>query len=210
MMGGQIWFDSEEGRGSTFRFTAVFEKQQAAAETPATAPAQAIPERPVVRSEGAGARRSREQPAGGEHVVDVLGLPRRAPAGDTAAALVLLQQAARDGDPFAIAMVDKEMPAADCKEVVHRIVADPLLDGHAPAGHDAVWRAGLRDAPAGLSASRVHFEADHRSTPARGSRRDGGRTAGPELAGRDARRPSAHARGRRCPTPGFCWPRTIP
>jgi CheY-like chemotaxis protein/HPt (histidine-containing phosphotransfer) domain-containing protein len=48
-------------------------------------------------------------------------------AADAASALILLHQAAQDGDPFDIAIVDKEMPDANGEETAHQIAADPRL-----------------------------------------------------------------------------------
>src|ERR1035438_10284938 len=48
-------------------------------------------------------------------------------AADAASALMLLHQAAQDGDPFDIAIVDKEMPDANGEETAHQIAADPRL-----------------------------------------------------------------------------------
>ena len=127
MMGGRIGFDSEEGRGSTFRFTAVFERQQTTAAT------LGCPAGPSHAGEGRGVkvlvlddRQSNRQ------VVSTLLTSwgyRATETGDAELALRLLREAARDGDPFEIAMVDREMPDVAGEEVVHRIVADPLLTG---------------------------------------------------------------------------------
>ncbi len=188
MMGGRIWFDSEEGAGSTFRFTAVFEKQHAAAETPGNA---------------AGASRTGANQAGVGRGERVLVLDDResnrlvvstllaswgyrpSGIGDPAAALLLLQQAARDGDPFEIAMVDQEMPAADCKEVVHLIIADPLLTATrllvmTPFGQP-VSAMSLQASPRVACISKPIIEARLLEALAG----TGGRTAGPDPAAGD-------------------------
>ena len=50
-------------------------------------------------------------------------------AADAASALALLHEAAGDGDPFALALVDKEMPGEDGEDTARQISADPRLVG---------------------------------------------------------------------------------
>ncbi len=108
MMGGQIGFESEEGRGSTFRFTVVFEKQQV------TAPALAghSNDLPGVKVLVIDDRESNRQVVGtllaswGCHVSE---------AADCVAGLTMLHQAALVGDGFALVLVDKECPAKTAK-----------------------------------------------------------------------------------------------
>jgi PAS domain S-box-containing protein len=125
MMGGQIGFESEEGHGATFRFTAVFEKQQTA---PATLEDQA--------SGLCGLKMLvlDDREANREVVSTLLRSwgCRTSEAADGNVALALLRQAARDGDPFAIALVDQEMPDANGEEIVRQIAADTRLTGITP------------------------------------------------------------------------------
>jgi two-component system, sensor histidine kinase and response regulator len=130
MMGGRIGFESEEGKGSTFWFTAVFEMQPAAAAT-------------VLNHEGANQQGEGcgvkvlvlDDRESNRQVVSTLLKSwgyRSSEAADGTAAMALLHRAARDGDPFEIAIVDKEMPDANGEEVVRRIAADPLLTATTP------------------------------------------------------------------------------
>jgi CheY-like chemotaxis protein len=122
MMGGSIRLETEEGRGSTFRFTAEFEKQRKAPSAGAGRCAQPGGLKALVVDDSAANRQ----------VVSTLltfwGY-RSSEAANSADAMELLSRAAREGDPFAIALVDKDMPDADGEEVARRIAADPLLPG---------------------------------------------------------------------------------
>jgi PAS domain S-box-containing protein len=122
MMGGRIGFDSEEGRGSTFHFTAVFEKQPAATGTPADSSGDFHGIKVLVLDDR---ERNRE-------VVTTLLTSwgcRLREAVDEISALALLHQAVREGDPFEIALVDKDVPDATGEEIGRRMAADPRLAG---------------------------------------------------------------------------------
>ena len=138
MMGGQIGFESEEGKGSTFHFTAAFEKRQADSATLTNYSSELRGVKILVLDDLESNRQ----------VVSTLltswGGRIRA-AADEASALALLHQAARDGDPFALALVDKEMPGADGEDTALRISADSRLAGirlllMTPFGQDASAR----------------------------------------------------------------------
>ncbi len=122
MMSGSIGIHSEEGRGSTFWFTACFERPA----EPATAPLPVPITLPGIRVLIVD-----------DHPVNRLILSRcldkagcryteaeNAPAG-----LACLQEAARDGDPFRVALLDMHMPGQDGESLGHQIKADPVLAG---------------------------------------------------------------------------------
>ncbi len=120
LMGGRIGFESDEGRGTTFRFTAVFEKQPSTNAEPAkyVAELQRLKVLVVDDSES------------NLQVVTTLLTAwgcRATEAADATRALDAMYRAARDGDPFIIALIDKDMPDSDGEEVARRISRDPRL-----------------------------------------------------------------------------------
>jgi two-component system, sensor histidine kinase and response regulator len=124
-MRGDIWLESEPGRGTTFHFTAALVAQP---QTAATADTEF------------------EHPAGiSALVVDDtethLQTLRRVMAGlrmrwrtvaDEPAAIEALQQAARDGVPFDLVLIDLNLPGVDEFGIVERMRAIPELAGLAP------------------------------------------------------------------------------
>ena len=120
-MGGQIGVTSEPGRGSTFYFTALFEKQREQAAPPAA--------------------------AADLHGVHVLGVDdnatnrlvlaktlegfgcRVALAPNGQEALALLRSAASARDPFRLAVLDMQMPEMDGEELSEIIHRDQALQG---------------------------------------------------------------------------------
>ena len=121
MMGGTITVESKEGKGSTFSFTAGFEKQTGE-----------IHERSLLLTDLKGVKVL----AVDDHRTNRLLVTklltawgcRHAEACDGASAISALRQAASEGDPFQAALIDMQMPGMDGETLSRRIKADKMLN----------------------------------------------------------------------------------
>ena len=123
LMGGSIGVISEEGTGSTFWFTARFEKQ--------ISRGPEIPEA-LKHTEISGVKILVVDDNATSRLLMIELLKhwgcRYESAPEAQSALALLHEAARLNDPFLVALLDQQMPDMDGMELGRRIKGDPLLN----------------------------------------------------------------------------------
>ncbi|MDQ3070972.1 MAG: response regulator [Acidobacteriota bacterium] len=120
MMGGRMWVESAEGAGSAFHFTAEFEASSAPA--PTVPPLPLILPRVLIVDDNAVNRRILQQQ------VSRWGMKPTLVTGGTEA-LVALSEAAAEGAPFGLVLLDSNMPEHDGFWVAGQIAARPALAG---------------------------------------------------------------------------------
>ena len=145
LMHGEMGVDSRPGEGSTFWFTARFERRPAAAPVLASRTTAQLGELRVLIVDD---HRTNRQVL--HHQLAAWGV-RTAEAGDGQTALEQLRAAAVRGAPYDLAILDAHMPGMDGLEVAQAIRADRALGGTrlvmmtslAPEASDALRQAGL-------------------------------------------------------------------
>ena len=122
LMGGRIWVESVEGSGSTFCFTAVFEKQPCEAVVHTVAQADIRGVKTLVVDDTATNRLILR-----EIMTQWGALVEEAENGPTA--LGLLKKAEEAGAPFNLVLLDVRMPGMDGFAVAREIQLDPVMQG---------------------------------------------------------------------------------
>ncbi|MFH2001524.1 MAG: response regulator [Planctomycetota bacterium] len=122
MMGGKIKVESVEGEGSTFWFTALFKKQ------PMSFAARAIPEKIAKEMRILIVDKHRFSRKGIEDVLNYWGI-RNDVAENGRQALQMLADAAKDDDPYSLALIDRQVQGMSPQDLERKIQAEPALKG---------------------------------------------------------------------------------
>ena len=120
IMGGDIEVESEEGRGSIFRFSVFFEKQTGAPVRELVVPMDIRNRRILIVDDNATNRFVLHETLRSWHC-------RCSEAVDGPEALELLHDAVKNDDPFHIAVLDMQMPGMDGETLGRLIKATPAL-----------------------------------------------------------------------------------